>query len=309
LAQDRGVSIVIPAMNEAKNLPALLGRIDAAMAGRSYEAIIVDDDSRDGTPEVCQSLIDQYPVRLVVRKDPSNGLSGAVLHGMGVARGELLVVMDADLQHPPETIPDLLAPLESGEAEFVLGSRYVAGGSTEENWSVFRRINSRIATLLARPFARGTRDPMSGFFSLRAETFRGASRLTPIGYKIALEMMCKCRVRRVCEVPIHFGNRAQGESKLSLKQQVRYLRHLARLYHFTFPRAVLVGMAASGATGGWMLSQVTVPAMAMVLGAMSAVTLAYSTHRRSLVEVPTRRDLLGAEIELGRERRGLEQAA
>jgi len=146
------------------------------------------------------------------------------------------VVMDADLQHPPERITALLDALDKG-ADFALGSRYVPGGSTDHEWTFFRKINSGVATFLARPFAGPVRDPMSGFFALRRSTFDRAERLTPLGYKIALELMCKCRVTAVQEVPIHFGLRTRGESKLSLKQQFRYLEHLSRLYDFTYPRA------------------------------------------------------------------------
>ena len=232
------ISLVIPALNEAPNLPPLMEQIDAALRERDggYEVIVVDDNSRDNTKEVAAELATRYPMRLIVRERPKNGLSGAVLHGIAEAKGEYLVVMDADLQHPPAKIPELLAPLERGEADFVVGSRYVPGGSTGERWGVFRKINSRVATLLARPFARRTTDPMSGFFALKRSTYARAQRLTPLGYKIALELMCKSRVENVREIPIHFAERTRGESKLTMKEQFRYLEHLSRLYDFTFPR-------------------------------------------------------------------------
>jgi dolichol-phosphate mannosyltransferase len=230
------VSIVVPAWYEAENIPALVKRTADAMAGHSWEMIVVDDGSKDPTAEVCDELARTYPVRLLQRQHPEHGLSGAVLHGIADARGKTIVVMDADLQHPPERLPALLEALDAG-ADFALGSRYVPGGSTDAQWTFFRKINSEVATMLARPFAGKVRDPMSGFFALRRSTFDRAERLTPLGYKIALELMCKCRVQKVTEVPIHFGLRTQGESKLSLKQQFKYLEHLSRLYDFTFPRA------------------------------------------------------------------------
>jgi dolichol-phosphate mannosyltransferase len=223
-------------MNEAENLPELLRRVDSAMAGRLYEVLIVDDGSIDDTPAVCAQLAEQYPLRLHVREQPLAGLSGAVLYGMERAAGDVLVVMDADLQHPPEKLPELIGAVEQGEADFAIGSRYVPGGSTAGRWGPLRRANSRIATLLARPFAGDTRDPMSGFFALRRETFEHAGRLTPLGYKIGLELMCKCRVGAVCEVPIHFDMRTHGKSKLTVTQQFKYLEHLSRLYDFCFPR-------------------------------------------------------------------------
>jgi dolichol-phosphate mannosyltransferase len=243
------ISIVVPAWYEAENIPALVTRTAAAVAPRTWEMLIVDDGSKDPTAEVVSKLAVEYPVRLIVRDHPEHGLSGAVLHGIAGARGSTIVVMDADLQHPPERLPDLLGALDQG-ADFALGSRYVPGGSTDAQWALFRKINSGVATLLARPFAGPVRDPMSGFFALRRSTFDRAERLTPLGYKIALELMCKCRVRSVKEVPIHFGLRTKGESKLSLKQQFRYLEHLSRLYDFTFPRASPIGkFAVTAGTG------------------------------------------------------------
>jgi dolichol-phosphate mannosyltransferase len=231
------VSIVVPALNEAENLPALAARIDAALRGVAYEVLVVDDGSADGTPCVCVALSARYPLRLHVRQAPTGGLSGAVLEGFALARGNMLVVMDADLQHPPESIPALLATLEQHGIEIALGSRYTPGGSTAGGWGWGRRLNSRLATLLARPFSGGTCDPMSGFFALRRATLERACTLTPLGYKIALELLCKCRVRQVGEVPIRFAERAGGASKLGVAQQVSFLEHLSRLYDFRFPRA------------------------------------------------------------------------
>src|SRR5438105_728710 len=130
------VSIIVPALNEGENLPLLLPRVQEAMTGRPYELIVVDDQSRDNTPAVCAELGKKYPLRLMVRENPTAGLSGAVLAGMKEARGTYLVVMDADLQHPPEKLPQLLGPLERDEADFVLGSRNVPGGQTDEQWGL-----------------------------------------------------------------------------------------------------------------------------------------------------------------------------
>ncbi|MGC4032387.1 MAG: polyprenol monophosphomannose synthase [Tepidisphaeraceae bacterium] len=229
------ISLVIPALNEAANLTPLAERIAAALAGRAYELLIVDDNSRDDTPAVCAKLAERFPLKLIVRTTPKDGLSGAVLHGFDFARGRTIVVMDADLQHPPEAIPSLVAALDDG-ADFVIGSRYVAGGEIEGEWPWYRRINSRVATWLARPFAGRVADPMSGFFAMRRTSFEHAQRLTPLGYKIALELLCKARCKSVREVPIHFARRTAGESKLSLKEQFRYLEHLSRLYDFSYPR-------------------------------------------------------------------------
>ncbi len=246
------VSIVVPALNEGENIPLLVPRLAAVMGGRSFEVIVVDDASRDRTPDVCAELVKSFPLRLLVRNQPKYGLSGAVLEGIAAARGRTLVVMDADLQHPPERVPALLEALDGG-ADFALGSRYVPGGSTDDKWTFFRKVNSWVATFLARPFAGRVRDPMSGFFALRRSTFDRAERLTPLGYKIALELMCKCRVHDVREVPIHFGLRTKGESKLTLKQQFRYLEHLSRLYDFTFPRASPISKFSIATIAGFVI--------------------------------------------------------
>ena len=257
------VSLIVPTLNEAANLPTLAARVDAALVGRAYELIVVDDNSQDDTRAVCATLSETFPLRLVVRDRPADGLSGAVLCGMAEARGEVLAVMDADLQHPPEALPAVLDALAgggpgggAGDADFVIGSRYVAGGSIETGWSLFRRLNSWAATVLARPFAGRVADPMSGFFALRRETYERARRLTPLGYKIALELLCKCRVRRVREVPIHFGRRVAGASKLSLREQFRYLEHLSRLYDFTYPRAVPIAKFAAVTALSWAVAAV-----------------------------------------------------
>ncbi|MBP88265.1 MAG: hypothetical protein CMJ64_16365 [Planctomycetaceae bacterium] len=199
-------------------------------ANLSAEIIIVDDNSPDETPDVCERLAQDYPLRLIVRRS-ERGLSSAVIHGMKQARGEVLVVLDADLSHPPEKVPELAAAIAGDSADFVIGSRYVPGGKTDGDWGLFRWLNSKVATLLALPLT-SARDPMAGFFALRRSTFEGAQSLDPIGYKIGLELIVKTGCRRIAEIPIRFRDRLYGESKLSLKEQINYLRHLRRLYVF-----------------------------------------------------------------------------
>jgi len=224
------LSIIVPTFREAENIPALVARIEAATApfdGRRA-LLIVDDASGDGIDRVVAGLGRDW-VTLIDRAGPRD-LSGAVLDGLRAARGDLLVVMDADLSHPPESIPDLLAALEAG-ADIAVGSRYVAGAAIAEDWGGGRHLNSRAGTLIARLFTR-LRDPMSGFFALTRATFENAGPLAPIGYKILLELLVKCRPARVVEVPIRFADRAQGESKLTLGQQMRFLRHVGRLLRY-----------------------------------------------------------------------------
>ncbi|MBI5865124.1 MAG: polyprenol monophosphomannose synthase [Planctomycetes bacterium] len=225
------VSVIVPTFREAPNLPELVDRIAAALAGAglSGEIIIVDDDSRDGTQETADRLAARYPVQLVVRK-AERGLSSAVLCGFESARGATLVVMDADLSHPPEAIPELVRIIVEGRGDFALGSRYVPGGRTED-WTPARWLNSKAATLLARPVT-SCRDPMSGFFAIAASRVRRAAELRPLGYKIGLELMVKCGCRRVVEIPIVFRNRRHGESKLTIRQQFLFVRHIFQLAVF-----------------------------------------------------------------------------
>ena len=230
------VSIVVPTYQEAANLQTLILRIAKVMSGRfkdRYEIIIVDDNSKDGTDGVIRDLAAQgYPVRLIIRLQ-ERGLSTAVIRGFQGAKGNFLVCMDADLSHPPEAIPQLLDCFDDEEVDFVLGSRYISGGSTDGDWGLFRWLNSKVATLLAKPFVR-VKDPMSGFFALRRSVFYNAIDLNPIGYKIGLELMVKCGCRKIREIPIHFINRRLGQSKMDLSQQINYLRHLKRLADYKY---------------------------------------------------------------------------
>ncbi len=227
------VSIIVPTYKEAENLPELIQDIAETMqfAGIAYEVIIVDDNSRDGTDQAVPPLAEQgHPVTLITRIE-ERGLSSAVLRGFAEARGDHLVCMDADLSHPPSAIPRLLEALNEPNVEFVIGSRYVPGGSTEEGWGPLRWLNSKIATALARPFT-SVKDPMAGFFALPREVFARADELSPIGYKIGLELIVKCRCGGIREVPIHFANRRHGKSKLTLREQLNYLKHLKRLWDY-----------------------------------------------------------------------------
>ena len=223
------ISVIVPTFKEAENLPLLIDSLSDLRRdnGMDLELLIMDDDSRDGTEELVASLNQRW-VRLVTRTT-DRGLSKAVRDGLKRAQGDVIVVMDADLSHPPESIPALVASLMDGY-DFVLGSRYVKGGSTSDDWGFLRWLNSRVATLLAMPFTNVS-DPMSGFFALRRSTYvTAADRLNPIGYKIGLELIVKCECERVKEIPIHFSERKFGESKLSLAEQARYIRHIRSLF-------------------------------------------------------------------------------
>ena len=225
------VSIVVPTFREAAGLRALVERVQGALSGCGWEweLLLVDDDSGDGSEDVVAELAGSAPVRLHVRREPPRDLSRSVLLGIRLARFDRVVVMDADLSHPPERIPDLLGALDAG-AELALGSRYVPGASVDRGWSRSRHLSSRLATALAQPLVTCA-DPLSGFFAADRRTLPHPECLRPIGYKIALELMVRGRLR-VTEVPIVFHDRRIGSSKMSWRTLAAYLRQLARLYRF-----------------------------------------------------------------------------
>ena len=206
------ISVVVPTLNEVENIEPLVRRIIQSTPA-CEEIIIVDDGSQDGTPAAVRAQAATAPVRLIERVQPRLGLSGAVLEGARVAHGEILVVMDADLSHPAEDIPNLLAPILDGRADMVIGSRYVRGGTTP-GWPVYRRIMSRLAAGIAYPLT-GVHDSMCGFFAIRRPLL---IELAPsaTGFKIAFETIARGRDNlRVIEVPIAFCDRARGASKMN----------------------------------------------------------------------------------------------
>jgi dolichol-phosphate mannosyltransferase len=240
--------VVVPTFREVENIPLLVERLSQVRSdlGDALDVLLMDDDSRDGSAELVERLALPW-VRMITRTS-DRGLSQAVLDGLRRATGTVLVVMDADLSHPPETLPKMLGELDQG-AEFVVGSRFTEGGTTDDDWGVFRWLNSRFATLLAYPLTR-IQDPMSGFFMLRRSTFESTNQYNPIGYKIGLELLVKCDCQKVSEVPIHFTDRQLGKSKLSLKEQLRYLQHIRRLYTHRFAVwSQLAQFLAIGVTG------------------------------------------------------------
>jgi dolichol-phosphate mannosyltransferase len=207
------ISLVIPTLDEAENIEPLVERVLRCRPPID-EIIFVDDGSKDGTPERIRSFPSASTVRLIQREAPAFGLSGAIVAGAQAAAGEWLVVMDADLSHPPEKIGELLRPLLDGSADMVIGSRYVRGGSTP-GWPLWRKFLSRVAAGSAYPIT-GVHDSMSGFFAMPRMLLL---ELTPAatGFKIAFEALARGgKNLRVVEVPIVFRDRARGVSKMSL---------------------------------------------------------------------------------------------
>jgi len=221
------LSLVIPTLNERASLGALVRRICESLGAYPFEIIIVDDDSPDGTGRVAEELAETYPLRVLHRRGKRE-LGSAVVEGLGRARGSILGFMDADLSHPPESLPLLLRTVERDGADVAVGSRFVQGGRVSEDWSRTRRLVSLAARLLCRPLT-SVRDSTSGFFLFRREVIEGVA-LRPRGYKIGLELLVKGRYASVREVPISFRERRTGASKMTLRVQADFLIHVAKLH-------------------------------------------------------------------------------
>ncbi|MFN6518500.1 MAG: glycosyltransferase [Nostoc sp. CreGUA01] len=227
------LSLVIPTYKERDNIQkivSILSQIlDESIPG-SYELIVVDDDSPDRTWEIAQSLTTEYPQLRVMRRQDERGLSSAVIRGWQAATGNVLGVIDGDLQHPPEVLMQLLRNIEQG-ADLAVASRHVEGGGVS-SWSVVRRFLSRGAQLLGLIILPGVlgrvSDPMSGYFMVRRSAIANAI-LNPVGYKILLEVIGRGKVSQLAEVGYVFRERTEGESKVTWKQYIDYIHHLVRL--------------------------------------------------------------------------------
>ncbi|GAC1431981.1 MAG: hypothetical protein NVS1B11_02580 [Terriglobales bacterium] len=230
------LAIVIPTLNEAGNIPPLLNRITAALAplNLNYELIVVDDDSQDGTGDATLKYAEHDPhVRLFVRKG-QRGLAGAVIHGWENTDANILGVIDADLQHPPEILPELLKPVLEGK-DIAIASRYVT--DTKESvseWNKTRLFISKFSTWATAPLQRKElriKDPMSGFFMVRRECIDGLE-LQPQGFKILLEILVKGRIHSAVEVPFRFATRLSGKSKADVKVALHYFSLLGKLSRY-----------------------------------------------------------------------------
>jgi dolichol-phosphate mannosyltransferase len=248
------LSMIVPTYNEAGALPILVKRLRAALdgAGIAFELVVVDDNSPDGTGRLAEALAASHPIR-VLRRPEKAGLASAVLAGLPIAQGDLIGVMDADLSHPPEVIPDMVrAIVDSADVDLAVGSRYVSGGGIED-WPLRRTLVSAFANVLTR-WLTPVRDATSGFFVIRRTAIEGVH-LNPIGFKIGLETFARARHRRYVEVPYVFTDRKHGLSKFGLPEVRSFLKQLAILYWAKWragspPRLPDTGAATAGAPPG-----------------------------------------------------------
>lgn len=226
-------SLIIPTYNESKNLEKLvevLSQILNSYWKGDYELIIVDDDSPDRTWQVGLELMPHYPQLRVMRRQQEKGLSTAVIRGWQASQGEILGVIDGDLQHPPETLINMLNEMQNG-VDLVVASRHIEGGGVSD-WGFIRRLLSRGAQMLGLiilPNVIGrVSDPMSGYFMVRRSAIANCL-MNPLGYKILIEVLGRGSVGKVAEVGYVFQERKEGESKVTWRQYVDYIMHLLRL--------------------------------------------------------------------------------
>jgi dolichol-phosphate mannosyltransferase len=227
------LSIVIPTYNERDRLAELVDALYvAAGTALALEVVIVDDNSPDGTGQIADELATRYPVK-VIHRSGKLGLGTAVVAGFGIASAETVGVMDADFSHPPSLVPKMYAGFKSTNADLLVASRYIPGGSTP-NWPFSRKMMSRFACLLARPLSP-IRDAASGFFLIRRDIARNVD-IKAGGFKICLELVVRGWPTRLAELPYQFDDREAGESKMSKREAAGYLVQLKDLYLLRFSK-------------------------------------------------------------------------
>jgi dolichol-phosphate mannosyltransferase len=224
-------ALVVPTLNEAANIVKVLDRAREALCQLplAWEILVVDDESTDGTAEAVLRYSVAHPEIRLVERHSEKGLAGAITYGWGNTDADVLGVMDADLQHPPELLPELVSRVCRG-TDIAIASRYLRVDSMAA-WNLPRRMISRLSVLARKPVQRsGLRvsDPMSGFFVLRRECIAGME-FQPAGFKLLLEILAKGHIRSVAEIPFKFGPRTAGKSKANAMTAVYYFSLLCRL--------------------------------------------------------------------------------
>ncbi|MEJ8473577.1 glycosyltransferase family 2 protein [Roseibium algae] len=262
------LSIVLPTFNEAQNIPILIELLNKTLHGIDWEVIVVDDNSPDGTTETARQIARQDPKVRVIRRIGRRGLSGACIEGMLASSATFVAVMDADLQHDEALLPQMIAELRIGEADLVVASRKVDGGTVGEGLSKMRAWGSNIANSLAQKLLNVTlSDPMSGFFMIRREKAEEiAPKLSAQGFKILLDIVSSFGGSlRIKELPFTFRERQHGESKLDTLVTLDYFGLLLAKY---FGNAVSVRFLMFGMVGAsGLVIHLAALRMFMVMGA------------------------------------------
>jgi dolichol-phosphate mannosyltransferase len=228
---ENSLALVVPTLDEAGNIDTILSALTDTLRETQYdyEIVVVDDGSTDGTVERVQVWSKRDPRIRVISRAGERGLAGAVLYGWSQSRANLLGVIDADLQHPPELLPELLKAAE--QADIAIASRYARSEGTK-GWNPLRAAVSRLSTLVAAPLISkknlGVTDPMSGFFVIHRRCIQGLTFKTT-GFKLLLEILVRGRIKKALEVPYHFGLRQAGKSKANATVAFHYLHLLGQL--------------------------------------------------------------------------------
>ena len=237
--RDVAVTVLVPTRNEGDNINRLLSRLSAHFSetGRSYEVLFVDD-SDDDTPDLVRAASAAgEPVRMIHRPAGrrDGGLAGALTLGMARAAGRAVIVMDGDLQHPPEVVEPMVAPLLDGPAQVTVGSRYAAGGSAEGleyRWRHWASVGSRWLVQAMFRETRRSSDPGGGLFAIRPEVLDGAA-LAPEGYKMLVEILVRGKWEVLVDVPYRFETRQDGQTKSTLVEGWNMIKHLVGLWWST----------------------------------------------------------------------------
>ena len=231
------ISIILPTYNESNNIIEILKQIKNSLPKNIIsQTIVVDDNSPDGTGRIVEEYIQNFKKITnhtinIIHRTAKTGLSSAIFNGIQEAKGETIIVMDADHSHPPQIIPKMIESLKKSHCDIVIASRYVKGGQIKD-WTLFRKIISKIATKIAKSFLNvEQKDPMSGFFAFKKNIIKN-SKFDLIGYKMLLEMLVKTKNAKIMEIPYTFTDRKIGQSKLDSQIIIEYLKAVWKLYRF-----------------------------------------------------------------------------
>lgn len=257
------VTVIVPTFNERDNVAELVARTSAALVGNDVEILFVDDSTDDTPAEITRvAALSDVSVRVIHRDSNDGGLGGAVALGLAAAQADVCIVMDGDLQHPPELLPALIERYEREDVDVVAASRYIGGGDSAGLGTALRFGVSRAATWLTKAMfpmrlARST-DPMTGFFLVDRRRI-DLDGLRPRGFKILLEILARTDVR-IAEVPMEFSERRNGTSKASLRQGATFIAHLTKLRFGKMSLFAMIGVIGAVANLGimWVLTSLGV---------------------------------------------------